>query len=64
MLNKEVCLNCILKSGKWMDLKKPLYWKLNERIHCQGTGRVVELDINNDEPPKDCPYKLEHIVME
>ena len=65
MLNKEICIKCILKGMGYDELQEPLYWTINEVIWCVGTGynTSIKLDTNNDEPPEDCPYRMEHLVL-
>jgi hypothetical protein len=60
MLNKEVCHQC---KSRYVYLFFK-YWKMGF-VHCAcamvGHG-YYNLDVKHDEPPKECPYVLEHLV--
>jgi hypothetical protein len=68
MLDKDVCKNCWNKKGNsifnwgWID-KDDDRWNKQNKVLCPFiTERHLEEISIYQLPPKNCPYKLEHIL--
>jgi len=68
MLNKEICLQCFLKSWKSPgyppDTLRMFFhddWKKG-LLKCKGMGISQLIFLSKDEEPTDCPYILEHVL--
>ena len=67
MLSKEICKrcrqNCDDKNGvKWIYADE-CCWE-EGHVHCFGFDIAKPKIVINDDPPKHCPYVLEHLMKE
>jgi hypothetical protein len=76
MLNKQVCKQCLIHRYNGLTtVKKPwpenyialqvalfdVHWDKYRKVMCVCIGSDIYIHVN---PPKDCPYVLEHTLNE
>ena len=70
MLNIKICRECYINFPKGNRVHtitaRKLFdhgWEVFREIHCMkiAPGQVLKI---NDEPPEECPYVLEHLLIE
>jgi len=74
MLCREICKKCYLENDDtdlcWSD-ETEREWKIKRMIDCIKLYMVNDLrhgqdwwlDVDDDEPPSECPYQLEHMTL-
>ena len=64
MLVKEVCEECHHKYLNGWKLLDETIWQQDKKVVCPSPPDDLTWNINGDEPPPCCEYKLEQAVME
>jgi len=62
-LNKEVCKKCRSNCIKGWGTFSENAWEISGLVNCPVAPLKMWRRVKAG-PPKDCPYKLEHAVME